>query len=75
MLLLRVEAVATTNSNKIVTTEFLYQDIVTRFGLPQELVSEQGSHFLNGVIKEMIEHYKIKHRFATPCYPQCNGQA
>lgn len=53
----------------------MYHHIITRYGLPEELVSDQGTHFLNNVIQELTENYRIHHRFSTPYYPQCNGQA
>ncbi|KAL3699575.1 hypothetical protein R1sor_017597 [Riccia sorocarpa] len=70
-----VEAECYRTNDKKVTAKFIYENIITRFGVPVELVSDQGGHFLNGVIEELTTHYKVKHRFSTPYYPQCNGQA
>ncbi|KAL3701750.1 hypothetical protein R1sor_019772 [Riccia sorocarpa] len=70
-----VEAECYRTNDKKVTAKFIYENIITRFGVPVELVSDQGGHFLNGVIAELTTHYQVKHRFSTPYYPQCNGQA
>lgn len=70
-----VEAIATKENNARVTAKFLYQNTITRYGLPEELASDQGSHFMNLMIQKMTSNYKINHRFSTPYYPQCNGQA
>lgn len=70
-----VEAIATKRNTAQVTAQFMYQNIITRYGLPEELVSDQGTHFLNNVIQELTENCHIQHRFSTPYYPQCNGQA
>ncbi|KAL3685682.1 hypothetical protein R1sor_003704 [Riccia sorocarpa] len=70
-----VEAECYRTNDKKVTAKFIYENIITRFGVPVELVSDQGGHFLNGVIEELTTHYQVKHRFSTPYYPQCNGQA
>ena len=42
---------------------------------PKALVSDRGTHFLNEVVESLTTHYKFLHRFSTPYYPQCNGQA
>ncbi|KAL3689879.1 hypothetical protein R1sor_016188 [Riccia sorocarpa] len=70
-----VEAECYRTNDKKVTAKFIYENIITRFGVPVELVSDKGEHFLNGVIEELTTHYQVKHRFSTPYYPQCNGQA
>ena len=48
---------------------------MTRFGCPIELISDQGSHFLNGVIRELTQTHTILHKKSTPYHPQANGQA
>ncbi|KAL3680880.1 hypothetical protein R1sor_023836 [Riccia sorocarpa] len=70
-----VEAECYRTNDKKVTAKFIYENIITRLGVPVELVFDQGGHFLNGVIEELTTHYQVKHRFSTPYYPQCNGQA
>ncbi|KAL3694202.1 hypothetical protein R1sor_007853 [Riccia sorocarpa] len=70
-----VEAECYRTNDKKVIAKFIYENIITRFGVPVELVSDQGGHFLNGVIEELTTHYQVKHRLSTPYYPQCNGQA
>ncbi|KAL3692578.1 hypothetical protein R1sor_006229 [Riccia sorocarpa] len=70
-----VEAECYRTNDKKVTVKFIYENIITRFGVPLEFVSDQGGHFLNGVMEELTTHYQIKHRFSTAYYPQCNGQA
>ncbi|KAL3680009.1 hypothetical protein R1sor_022965 [Riccia sorocarpa] len=70
-----VEAECYRTNDKKVTAKFIYENIITRFGVPLEFVSDQGGHFLNGVIEELVNHYQVKHRFSTQYYPQCNGQA
>lgn len=62
--------------NKVVfVANFLYDMIITKFGCPIELVSNQGSHFPNAVIHEMMEKHMILHLKSTIYYSQENGQA
>ena len=54
---------------------FIYHDIVCRFGLPKSIQSDNGSHFANEVIERLPQILEIPHRFSTPYYPQSNGRA
>jgi len=53
---------------------FLYEDIFLRFGVPQEIVIDQGTQFTSRLIQSITEQFKIKHRMSTPYHPQENGQ-
>ena len=57
------------------TTRFLYEYIWCRFDCPIELVSDQGTHFINKVIYELTNYYVVVHKKSTPYYPQANGLA
>ena len=70
-----VEARALQTNSAQETAQFLYEAIVTRFGCPLHLVSNQGSHFLNGTIQVLTEHFLLRHTTSTTYYPQGNGQA
>ena len=53
---------------------FMYENIISRFGCPKILVNDRGIHFLNEMIQEMTNRFKIDHRKTTPYHPQTNGQ-
>ncbi|KAH9318924.1 hypothetical protein KI387_020693, partial [Taxus chinensis] len=53
---------------------FIYERIVTRFGCPLEIVTDQGSHFINEVVEALVNKFSIKHRKATTYKPSTNGQ-
>jgi transposase InsO family protein len=55
------------------TTHFLFEQVITRFGCPRILISEQGTHFINNTIKDMTEEFKVHHQKSTPYHPQANG--
>ena len=70
-----VEAKATPKNNARTTTYFLYEYVFTRYGLPIEIVSDRGTHFLNEVIHYLLDEFMVIHRKSAPYHPQANGQA
>ena len=38
-------------------TNFLCENVVTRFGCPKILISDQGMHFVNHLIEELMEQF------------------
>ncbi len=57
-----------------VTSKFLYECILTKFGCPLIIVTNQGVHFINDAIKYLIDHFLMKHVSSTTNYPQGSGQ-
>ena len=68
-----VEAVALRDNKASSVAKFLYRNIMTRFGCFVKLVSDQGVHFINKVIKELTELHLIIHKKSTVYYSQANG--
>ena len=54
--------------------EFIYEEIFTRFGVPREFVTDQGSQFTSKLMKELTTKYGIRHWKYSPYHPQANGQ-
>lgn len=48
-------------------------EFITIFGIPESLLSDNGSDFCSEVIKELNKLFKIKHVFSSPYHPQTNG--
>ena len=46
-----------------------------RYGLPIEIVSDRGTHFVNNVIEHLLDEFMVIHRKLAPYHPQANGQA
>jgi transposase InsO family protein len=70
-----VEAIPLRKATGAAVANFIREHIITRFGIPHKVISDNGTPFVNKDVREMLEHYRIKHRRSTPYYPQGNGQA
>ena len=57
-----VEAKATIKNDARPTAKFLYKNVFTRYGLPIEIVSDQGVHFINEVIEYLLDGLMVIHR-------------
>ncbi|KAM1050644.1 hypothetical protein ACFX1Q_032341 [Malus domestica] len=70
-----VEARATRTNDSNVVADFVKTNIFARFGMPQILISDGGSHFCNRTIEALLKKYNVTHKVATPYHPQTSGQA
>ena len=69
-----VEDKALYSANEQYVVDFLFEEIFTHFGVPLEIVTNQGTQFTSNLVKAISEQYHIKHRKSSPCHPQANGQ-
>jgi hypothetical protein len=70
-----VEAIPLRKATGAAIANFIREHIITRFGIPYKLISDNGTPLINKDVREVLEHYRVKHRRSTPYYPQGNGQA
>jgi ABC-type cobalamin transport system ATPase subunit len=56
-----VEVNALRTNTAIITTKFLYEYILTKFGCPLTIVINQGVHFINDTLKHLIKLFLLKH--------------
>jgi hypothetical protein len=69
----RVEGKALRINTITIITNFLYECILTKFGCPLTIVTNQGVHFINDVIKYLTDRFMLKHVCSITYYPQGNG--
>ena len=52
--------------------QFIENNIICKYGIWQEIILDNGSHF-KGEVGGIIELYKIEHHKSSPYWPQTNG--
>ena len=53
-------------------TKVLIQDILTRWGVPDYLLSDQGPQFIANVFEETCKEWNLRHKMTTAYHPQTN---
>ncbi|XP_073049435.1 uncharacterized protein [Primulina eburnea] len=71
----RVEAVPLKKAEQGDVINFVKENIINRFGIPESLATDQGTMFTSSDMKEFAEEYGVKLRNSSSHYPQSNGQA
>ena len=69
------EAETLANIRDVDVKKFVWKNIITRFGVPDSLISDNGLQFDSRGFHEFCSNLGIRNRYFTPAYPQGNGQA
>ena len=64
-----VEAEPVPSCTKEVAAKFIYENIITRFGCPLTLISDQGTHFINQTIEILLKEFLIDHHRTSTYHP------
>ena len=70
-----MEAIACPINDASTMVEFIQRNILSRFGAPKTIISNEGSHFANKVFAKLMSRYGIRHVMGLAYHPQSNGQA
>ncbi|GJS56176.1 reverse transcriptase domain-containing protein [Tanacetum coccineum] len=68
---IEAKPVATITGNQV--KKFVWENIVCRFGLPGEIISDNGKQFRDNPFKDWCEKLCIQQHFASVKHPQTNG--
>ena len=70
-----VEAIPLKNVTSRDMVEFVKEHIIYRFGIPQNITTDQGTMFTSGEFEEFAVSMGIKLLNSSPYYAQANSQA
>ena len=70
-----VEASACPRNDAITVVEFIQRNILSRFGAPRTIISDEESHFEYKIFVKLMSRYGIRHMMGLAYHPQSNGQA
>jgi hypothetical protein len=56
------------------TTLFIFNQIVARFDIPKDIVTDHGSHVQNKMMIKLTSKLGLRKEHSSPYYPQANGQ-
>lgn len=65
-------AIAIPNHESLTIAKSLTK-IITYFGIPKTILTDQGADFMSQLIKDLTNLFKTKHVTSTPYHPQTNG--
>ncbi|RDX83581.1 Tf2-11, partial [Mucuna pruriens] len=68
-----VEPMATIMDERV--KRFIWKKIICRFGLPAEIVSDNGTQFASSATTKFCQDLHIRQSFTSVEHPQANGQA
>jgi hypothetical protein len=55
-------------------TFFIFNQIIARFSILSDILTDHGSHFQNEMMEELAAKMGFKHGHSSPYYPQKNGK-
>lgn len=70
-----IEAEPLASISALQVQKFLWRNIITRFGVPHTLVTDNGLQFTDRKLNEFLAGLGIQHKFTSVEHPQTNGQA
>ncbi|CAF4267456.1 unnamed protein product [Rotaria sp. Silwood2] len=56
------------------TVRFLKEDVISKFGTPRCILTDNGTHFTSTMTNELFKQIGTTHLYSTPYHPQTNGQ-
>ena len=69
-----VEAEALTIITETKVQNFVWKNIVCRFGIPRTIISDNGRRFDSQAFRSFCLNLGIGNKYSSPRHPQANGQ-
>ena len=70
-----VEAIACPINDVKIVVGFIQRNILSRYGTPRTIISDEGSYFANKLFEKILSKYGVKHVMVLGYHPQSNGQS
>jgi len=68
-----VKAASYANVTKQVVVRFIKNHIICHYGVPNKIITDNGTNLNNKMMKELCDDFKIEHHNSSPYIPQMNG--
>ena len=69
-----VEAIACPINDSNTVVGFIQRNVLSIFGAPTKIISDEGSHFANKVFEKLMNRYGLRHVMGLAYHRQSNGQ-
>ncbi|GAU51332.1 hypothetical protein TSUD_412790 [Trifolium subterraneum] len=67
-----VEAASYANVTKQVVVRFIKNHIICRYGVPNKIITDNGTNLNNKMMKDLCDEFKVEHHNSSPYRPQMN---
>ena len=64
-----VEAIPTSTYDAKVVLSFIRCNILSRFGTPRDVISDEGQHLCNKLFASLLAKYGVRHRVSLTYHP------
>ena len=68
-----VVAKPTRDNTALSAAKVLMEDVIFKYGTPNQILSDNGTHFTSSLFNSIMSIYGICHVFTTPYNPRANG--
>ena len=68
-----VEAITCPRNDANTVVRFIQRNILSRFGAPRTIISDEGSHFANKLFEKLMSRYEVRHVMGLAYHPHSNG--
>jgi hypothetical protein len=62
-------------ASKEAVADFIYEEIVMKFGAPSEIVTDRGANFTSGMVQEYLKRVGTHHKLTSAYHPRSNAKA
>ena len=70
-----VKAFSYPGNDANIVVGFIQRNILSRYGDPKTIISDEGSYFANKLFVKLLSRYEVRHAMILAYHPQSNGQA